>query len=242
MTERSRFWDGSVTGDAVSITDDEFMGRYFRSLWNGTGDQGVLRGWLNELEVTDGGVDTATVYTGGAILYGIFYESDANVNVNIAAYRGGNCLIIVRASWATQTARIVARAVGALTQTAGVTYEIPLANVAIDGAGAITLITDTRDYCEYTTELIDDVVDTAHIQADAVTTAKLENHTRWVERGAGTFEPDATNPASFTNEITLVPYHDYWEFEPEAGGRSDTFDSFQEAKENLPQILKEETP
>lgn len=213
MTERSRFWDGSVTGDAVSITDDEFMGRFFRSLWNGTGDQGVLRGWLNELEVTDGGVDTATVDTGGSILYGIFHENDAALNVDIAAYRGGNCLIIVRASWATQTARIVARAVGALTQTAGVTYEIPLANVAIDGAGAITLITDTRDYCEYSTELLSDVVESAHIQADAVTTAKLENQTRNVLREAGELEADVTNPATWAHNTTVVPYNCYWEFD-----------------------------
>lgn len=222
MTERSRFWDGSTTGDAVSITDDELMNRVFRALLNGTGDQGVLQGWLNELEVTDGGVDTATVDTGGAIVYGFWYENDAALDVDIAAYRGGNCLIVARASWAAATVRVVARAVGALTQTAGVTYEIPLANVAINGAGAITLVTDTRDYCEFSTEMLDGAVQTDSLVADAVTTAKLENQTRWITRGYGQFEPDATNPAtayapgSTTYEL---PFRPMWGF---STGVSDT--------------------
>jgi hypothetical protein len=194
------------------------MGVFFRALLNGTGDQGVLRGWLNELEVTDGGVDTADVDTGGAILYGIWHQSDAVENININAYRGGNCLIVVRASWAAQTARIVARAVGALTQTPGVTYEIPLANVAINGAGAITLITDTRDFCEFSTEMLPNAVTEDAIQADAVTTAKVLDVTRWVTRGLYQFKADATNPATISysgNSITTgawIPYKTYWSF------------------------------
>jgi len=218
MAETSYLWDNPGTGDspALGYSQTEFMEEMFRILWNGTGNRGVLRGWLNELEVTDGGVDTARVLTGGATVYGFAYESDANVDVNINAYRGGNCLIIVRASWAAQTARIVARAVGALTQTAGVTWEIPLANVAIDGAGAITLITDTREYCEFTTDLQDGVVESDHIYADAVTTAKLENQTRWLFRGAGTLEPDATNPAAWYANTTRMPYHPVWQFDATA--------------------------
>jgi len=208
MAETSYLWDNPGTGDspALGYSQTEFMEEMFRILWNGTGNRGVLHGWLNELEVTDGGVDTARVLTGGATVYGFAYESDANVDVNINAYRGGNCLIIVRASWAAQTARIVARAVGALTQTAGVTWEIPLANVAIDGAGAITLITDTREYCEFTTDLQDGVVESDHIYADAVTTAKLENQTRWVILGEGKLEPDATNPCPRTSGVGMYSW------------------------------------
>lgn len=219
MAEESYFWDGS-TGDAslAPYDDGELMGVFFRALLNGTGDQGVLRGWLNELAVSDGGVDTATVATGSAILYGIWHESDANVNVNINAYRGGNCLIVVRASWAAQTARIVARAVGALTQTPGVTYEIPLANVAIDGAGAITLITDTRDFCEFSTEMLSGAVMEDAIQTDAITTAKIADVTRWITRGLNEFKADATNPATLAyagNTSTgdgWLPYRPYWSF------------------------------
>lgn len=215
MAETSYLWDNPGTGDSPGAGYGNALLNQviFRMLYNGTGDQGVLLGWLNDLEVTDGGVDTATVDTGAAFLYGVWYESDAAVNVDINAYRGGNCLIVVRASWAAQTARIVARAVGALTQTPGVTYEIPLANVAINGAGAITLITDTRDYCILSTIIRDFGVLEDMIVADAATVAKLIDQDRWFLRGHGAFEQDVASPAAFTN-IT-VPYgydRDEWGF------------------------------
>lgn len=198
MAETSYLWNNPGTGDspALGYGNDSLCQVIFRMLFNGTGDQGVLLGWLNELEVTDGGVDTATVDTGGAFCYGVWYETDAAVDVDINAYRGGNCLIVVRASWAAQTSRIVARAVGALTQTAGVTYEIPLANVAINGAGAITLITDTRDFCEFSTQMQEGAAVADSILDDAVTTAKLIDQTRWISRGLGEFHVDGTNPAT----------------------------------------------
>lgn len=204
MAETSYLWDNPGTGDSPGAGYGNALLNQiiFRMLYNGTGDQGVILGWLNDLEVTDGGVDTATVDTGAAFLYGVWYETDAAVNVNINAYRGGNCLIVVRASWAAQTARIVARAVGALTQNPGVTYEIPLANVAINGAGAITLVTDTRDYCIPSTSLRDFGVKEDMIATDAATIAKMADQTRTFLRGAGAFAPDGTNPATWTNYAT----------------------------------------
>ena len=202
MAEASYLWDNPGTGDspALGYGNSLLCQVIFRMLFNGTGDQGVLRLWENELEVTDGGVDTATVDTGAAFAYGVWYENTSAVNININAYRGGNCLIVARAVWATQTVRVVARAVGALTQNPGVTYEIPLANVAIDGAGAITLITDTRDYCEFSTILPDGAIETDALQADAVTTAKMIDQDRWLTRGAGQCEADATNPAAWEQQ------------------------------------------
>jgi hypothetical protein len=213
MAETSYLWDNPGTGDspAPGYGNALLSQVIFRMLTNGTGDQGVLRNWLNELEVTDGGVDTADVDTGGAMLNGVWYESDAVENIDINAFRGGNCLIIVRASWAAQTARIVARAVGALTQTAGVTYEIPLANVAIGAGGAITLITDTRDYCEFSTDLWPFSVMSDNIAADAVTIAKLINQTRWIDRSSANMMPDATNPAVWTGTCSH-PAFTKWAF------------------------------
>lgn len=215
MAEGSYLWGNPGTGDspALGYGNDLLSQVIFRMLYNGTGDQGVLQSWLNELEVTDGGVDTATVDTGAAFLYGVWYETDATVDVDINAYRGGNCLIIVRASWAAQTARVVARAVGALTQNPGVTYEIPLANVAINGAGAITLITDTRDYCVLSTNLRDFGVSEDMIVDDAATTAKIVDQDRWFLRGGGSFEADVTNPAAFINIPAIIYFRrDEWEF------------------------------
>ena len=200
MAETSYLWDNPGDGDspALGYGNALLCQVIFRMLFNGTGDQGVLRLWENELEVTDGGVDTATVDTGAAFTYGVWYENTSAVNININAYRGGNCLIVARAVWATQTVRVVARAVGALTQTPGVTYEIPLANVAIDGAGAITLITDTRDYCEFSTIIPDGSIQSDSLQTDSVTVAKMIDQDRWLTRGAGQCEADATNPATWT--------------------------------------------
>jgi len=215
MAETSYLWDNPGTGDSPALGYGNALLNQviFRMLYNGTGDQGVILGWLNDLEVTDGGVDTATVDTGAAFLYGVWYETDAAVNVDINAYRGGNCLIIVRASWATQTARVVARAVGALTQTPGVTYEIPLANVAINGAGAITLVTDTRDYCIPSTDLRDFGVKEDMIATDAATIAKMLDQTRWFLRGAGAFAPDGTNPATWANYTGYTRFRrDEWTF------------------------------
>lgn len=214
MAETSYLWDNPGTGDspAGGYGNSTLNQVIFRMFTNGTGDQGVLKNWLNELAVTDGGVDTATVATGGAILYGVWYETDASVNVNINAYRGGNCLIVVRASWAAQTARIVARATGALTQTAGVTYEIPLANIAIDGAGAITLVTDTRDYCEYSTTIPPGSIKSDYIAADTATIAKLIDQTRWIDCAGASMRADATNPATWLAYNTNAPLYPRWEF------------------------------
>ena len=189
MTERSWFWDNAV-GDGASCDDDTFMDRYFRMLFNGTGNRGVLRNWLNELEVTDGGANTATVATGGSIVYGLFHENDAALNVNIPNGPRTD-LIVVRRSWAAQTARItrIAGPGAALTQTPDVTYDIPLASVLVDGVGALT-ITDTREWCEFTFYPGDGSVTEDALATDAVTTAILENQTRWRVHGAGMLRPD----------------------------------------------------
>jgi hypothetical protein len=213
MAETSYLWDNPGTGDSPGggYGNAHFCQVINRMLFNGDGDQGVLNDFENELEVTDGGVDTATVDTGGSFQYGVWHWNDAALNVNINAFRGGNCLIIVRASWAAQTSRIVARAVGALTQNPGVTYEIPLANVAINGAGAITLITDTRDFCEYSTEIWPFGVTTDILAIDSATTAKMLDRDRWFLRSAGALAPDVTNPVVWT-AITQHPRRNDWVF------------------------------
>jgi hypothetical protein len=207
MAETSYLWDNPGTGDspALGYGHTEFMTEMFRMLWNGTGNRGVLQGWLNELEVTDGGGLNAAVDTGGAVVYGFGYENTTAVNVAMPNNAVNH--VVARCSWAAQTVRLTQ--VAALVQNPGVTYDIPLATVTTV-AGAITLITDTREFCEFTTDLIDGIVEAAHIQADAVTTAKLENQTRWVVRGAGELEPDATNPATWSNTSPAGYLREHW--------------------------------
>lgn len=206
MVELSRFWDPNA-GDFIAISDDELMDRFFRVLLNGTGNQGVLPGWANELEVTDGGALNASVDTGGAIVYGLGYENDAAATV--ALPNNATVWVVVRRDWAVPQARLTQ--VAALVQNPTVTYDIPLAQVTTL-AGVITLITDGRDYCEFSTELQEDSVATDHLQDDAVTTAKLENQTRQVTRGAGELRADQTNPATWVKNAGYEPYTDTWEF------------------------------
>ena len=206
-------WNNPGTGDspaAPGYSDDELMGEMFRMLWNTpgtTGNLGVLKGWGNELEVTDGGGLNASVDTGAAVDYGYHYENTTATNV--ACPNNATVHVVVRCSWAAQTVRLTQ--VAALVQNPGVTYDIPLAEVTTV-AGAITLITDEREFCEYPTEMYEDVVETEHIVADAITTAKLENQTRSVVLGGGQFEPDATNPATFVQHTGFsdVYYRPYW--------------------------------
>ncbi|RPJ40046.1 MAG: hypothetical protein EHM35_00120 [Planctomycetaceae bacterium] len=209
MPETSYLWDNPGTGDspAGGYGNDELCQGIFRMLFNGTGDQGVLRGWLNDLEVTDGGGLDADVDTGAALCYGVWYESDAAETV--ALPNNSTVHVVVRASWATQTARLAQ--VAALTQTPGATYDIPLAEVTTVG-GAITVITDERDYCEYSTALWPFTVEADNILADAVTPIKLINQGRYFPRGAGCIAPDATNPVVWTANTTRIPYHDAWGF------------------------------
>lgn len=219
MTERSWFWDNAV-GDGASYDDDTFMDRYFRMLFNGTGNRGVLREWLDELEVTDGGANTATVLAGGAILYGMFYESDDAENINVPNGPRTD-LIVVRRDMDAQTCRLtrIAGPGAALVQDVppwvpGDLYDIPLASVDVDAGGNLT-ITDTREWCEYTFYPVDGSVSEDSLAADAVTTAILENQTRWRVHGAGMLRPDSSNPPEWTVGSatplgTWTAYLPYW--------------------------------
>lgn len=184
MTQRSLFWNGTTVGDAdvwapyhlgnkdeISSTHDVF----FRALFDGTGNRGVLEDWLNELAVTaPGAVSPVQVNTGGGIIYGLFYENTAAVNVTIPTPTSTTRRdrIVVRRNWATQTARIT-RIPGvegggtpSLVQSPAPSgtgiYDIPLATVAITTAGAVA-VTDEREFCELSTVPQDASIATAHL-------------------------------------------------------------------------------
>lgn len=217
MTEISRFWDGQVLGDCGPYTSNHMHDQFFRSILNGTGDQGVLLGWLNGLEVS-GTSSPVTVATGGAIVYGLFYENDAAVSVNVPTPTGGALFrydrIVVRRLWGAQTCRVAI--VGgtddgpppSLTQTAGVQWEIPLAYAYIENDGSIT-ITDDRDYCTFSTQWAANTANDADFFQDgAVTAAKIPDRTRYFIKEAAQLEPDSTNAPAWT----VGASYDYWQF------------------------------
>jgi len=186
MTERSYHWNTTGGGDGQVYSQSEMMDRFFRAVLNGTGNQGVLHGWLSSLEVT-GTASPLSVATGGAVLYGMIYETDAAVSVTVAAPATGSSTyyVVVRRSWAGQTCRIAL--VTALVQTVNTTYDVPLATITVTAAGVIT-ITDTRDYCTFGTDWPAATIDSEHYAAGAVTPAKIPDRTRYQFRGAGRLE------------------------------------------------------
>ena len=217
MTERSMFWDGIAVGDCGPYTTLHMQDRFFRMLLNGTGDRGVLRNWLDELEVS-GAASPVTVATGGAIVYGGFFASDVAASVNIPTPAAGLSRydrIVVRRDWATYTTRIARRAglpaaepaVPALVQTANVTWEIPLATVLVDDAGTLAL-TDTRDFASFSTAWPANAVTTDKYAVGAVTPADVPDRTRYDLKGSGEIEPDSTTPCVWTAGAS----YDYWEF------------------------------
>jgi len=225
VAEESYFWDGTMGDASLAPYDDgELMGVFFRALLNGTGNQGVLRGWLNELFVTDGGGLSVDVDTGASIVYGIWHESDAVENLALAPNLAQT--VIVRASWAAQTVRLAVTS-AALVKNPGVTYEVPLATLTT-GAAAITVgPTDARDFCEFSTQMLPGAVDTTALVDDAVTIAKIEDQVRWMTRGYNQLKADATNPAAMTyggNASSIagewIPYKPYWSFSD--GANTDT--------------------
>jgi len=180
MTESSILWttDGVGDGANAGYTMAQVT-EWMRMLMCGLtgGDlSGVAPDYLNELAVT-GTVSPAAVNTGGALVYGFPYFNSASVNVAVPTPSSATRvdLIVLEADWTAQTVRI-ARVEGvegagapSLTQSAGTTWQMVLAQASITTGGTIT-VTDAR---EWLNAVGDGMVSTAKLQADAVTGAKI---------------------------------------------------------------------
>ena len=155
MAQSSRFWGGSVTGDAGPYSNDQFNFVPY-TLFGGSTyvNAGYSVGYLNELAVTTPSANTLSIASGVAMVGGIWYANTSVVSQAVANAGSGETRIdtvCLKASWALQTVRIALHAgisapspvTPTLTQTLGVTYEIPLAQATINSAGVITL-TDAR--------------------------------------------------------------------------------------------------
>lgn len=159
MTERSRPWDGTTTGDATEAPYDAATEwAKIRASMVGA-DQianygGVYADVLNELAVS-GSATPAVVATGRADVYGTWYDNDAAFNVAIPTPAAADRIdrIVLRKSWASQTVRItrIAGVEGggapALVQNAGLTWDIPLAQILVEAvSGTFISVTDQRDF------------------------------------------------------------------------------------------------
>ena len=182
MAERSMFWTTGTTGDGATTYTEAQLGEWLRDLFtpNSTigaphASQGVLRGAGGELAVS-GAAGSVNVATGAAMTAGFFYRNDATVNVAIPTPAANTRVdrVVLRASHGTTRTVRITRIAGtegagapALTQTAGTTWDIPLAQVSITTGGAIT-VTDGRTFAHYAT-----AVSSAMLDDGAATTAKI---------------------------------------------------------------------
>lgn len=157
MAERSIAWTTNATGDGTSggYSAANWQNMNLKMFITNPATEGVLYGIGNNLAVS-GSASPVAVNTGSGIVYGIWYENDASVNVTIPTPASLTRIdrIVLRASWSAQTVRItrIAGTEGggapALTQSAGTTWDIPLAQVSITTGGVITL-TDQRTWIKH---------------------------------------------------------------------------------------------
>lgn len=158
MTERSRVWDGTTIGDATDAPYDaatEFSA-ILMSVAGAAGIatylSGVFRGELNQL-APSGSATPVSIATGRSLTWGTWYENDAVTQIAIPTPSVATRIdrIVLRKSWASQTVRLtrIAGTEGAgapaLTNSAGTTWDQPIAQVSITTGGVIT-ITDERSF------------------------------------------------------------------------------------------------
>ncbi len=153
MTERSRPWGGTTIGDAGPYSDDNWMRVWAAFMSPDRATDGVFEGQLSELNET-GAVSPSIVNSGRAVVDGSWYESDANVSLVIPTPAANPRIdrIVLRKDFALQTVRVTriqgteaaSPTAPAITQAAGVTWDLPLYQIFITVGGAITQHVDER--------------------------------------------------------------------------------------------------
>lgn len=161
MTENSRPWNGTTVGDSGPYSDTDWQELYQAIIGYGAGraNNGVLL--MSGAEPADGlkvqakspATTQIEVLAGAALIQGIAYLSDATESFTIAANASGNPridTIVLQADYALQTVRLVklqgtpaaSPVAPTLTQSAGVMWEIPIADIAV--ANGFVTITDAN--------------------------------------------------------------------------------------------------
>lgn len=165
--------------DGVAYTQSQFADFWRSLLLNSITTEGVLPTYNGELAVS-GTSSPISMAVGAAIVYGYWYLNDTlkSIAVSTPAIGTTGKRVVLRVDWAAQTVRVVlltssdgVATIPSLTQTAGTTYEIPLASLTITTGGVIA-VTDQRSYCHFATRVNATMLDT-----DAVTATKILNGT-----------------------------------------------------------------
>lgn len=184
--ETSYFWSTEGIGDGPNegYTQDT-LAEWQRMLWNqDPTTEGVATTYQGGLAVTAPGGLVLRVASGGGVVYGYGYRSTGNVDHTLVLPVLGNTgwRVVLRTDWATRTVRSAllqsadgVAAIPAVTQVAGVTWEISLAYGIVSVAGAVTIQGDDRTPLGSGGRFI---VGTDDIADEAVTAQKIANRTR----------------------------------------------------------------
>lgn len=155
MTQSSYFWYGNTIGDAVNAPYTvNIIHEIIRKIFNSRpATEGVIKGYGNELEVTNPSGLNISINTGAALVYDRLYENDAAISSAVVAPGAGSnyYTYVLRLDMTAQTIRLVRVGpdVGTYpspTQDATPgTWEIELAQVRVTSSSVVTL-TDRRAY------------------------------------------------------------------------------------------------
>ena len=138
MTQTSYFWDDNGIGDGQAYSFDDWNFLWGLMFSRDRTTMGIIKGLLNEVEVTANGAQTVQIDTGWAIVNGKIYHNPVAYDISgLGLTATGQ--IILRTTIATGVVRAFTKAIGALTQTAAV-WEIQIATWSTDGAGVVTVV------------------------------------------------------------------------------------------------------
>jgi hypothetical protein len=185
MAEKSMLWSAPTSGDGANAYTEAETVRLFGSIiGDAPASEGVLYGVLGEL-APSGVASPISVADGVAFVNGYFYWNTNPENVVVPTPSIGTTGHRIVLQWiaASKTVRIAllsssdgVASLPAITQTAGVQWEIVIANLTITTGGVITL-TDARAFCHYATKvstgMLDDGAVTAVKMADGAALAEI---------------------------------------------------------------------
>jgi len=157
MAQRSRFWDGTSVGDAVVAPYD--AGTEFSEVMTavaGLASDPNKGGLVSSISVSMFAPGTMRIGAFEALVYGAWYQNDANVDFVVATPAAATRIdtVVLRKDWAAQTVRMFVLpgteggSAPPLVQTPGVTWDVPIASLSTT-TGGVTTITGTSSRADF---------------------------------------------------------------------------------------------
>lgn len=162
MAETSKFWNGISSGDSgfYSLKD---LHNFIELIFCQDGSvQGPVHNKLNELAVSYVSGTTIRVATGYAIVRGVFYKNDANIDLSVTVPVSGSnyYFVVLRRDTISQTVRVVLLGPNSTRtpplalergEDTDILDEIPLATVEVHSDSSVHIV-DDRFFCQYNTD------------------------------------------------------------------------------------------